>query len=104
LPRQFDIVENRNPASRIRYPYLVVLQHDRLTSIRSIIAAPLIEATAALMATRMHPSISVDGQRFIILTEELAAIPSSGLGRTVNSAEAQRYEIIAALDLLFTGI
>jgi hypothetical protein len=36
--------------------------------------------------------------------EELAAVPRQTLGRAVGSAESQRYDIIAALDLLFTGI
>jgi hypothetical protein len=38
------------------------------------------------------------------MVEELAAVHRRTLGRTVGSAELQRYELIAALDLLFTGI
>jgi hypothetical protein len=36
--------------------------------------------------------------------EELAAIPRNSLDRVVGSAESERYHLIAALDLLFTGI
>jgi hypothetical protein len=39
-----------------------------------------------------------------LFIEDLAAIPKSTLGRVVGSAEPNRYEIVAALDLLFTGI
>lgn len=104
MPLQFDIVENLNPISRPRYPYLIVLRHDRLTTIRSIVCAPLVVWSGSLASSRIHPSASVDGQRFLILTEELAAVPHSVLGRTVDSAAPQRYDIVAALDLLFTGI
>jgi hypothetical protein len=34
----------------------------------------------------------------------LAAVPRTVFGKTVGSAEPQRYEIVAALDLLFTGV
>jgi toxin CcdB len=72
--------------------------------IRSVIAAPLVEWTATLASSRIHPSIEINGRKHVALIEELAAIPASIFGANVGSAESQRYEIIAALDLLFTGI
>ena len=39
-----------------------------------------------------------------MLLEELAAIQTNSLGRVIASAESVRYEIIRAVDLLFTGI
>jgi hypothetical protein len=39
-----------------------------------------------------------------MFAQELAAVPRQVLGRIVGSAEANRYAIVAALDLLFTGI
>jgi toxin CcdB len=104
LPHQFDILENLNPATRSRYPYVLILQHDRMAFIRSVIAAPFVEWTGALFGSRIHPSAEINGRKFVALIEELAAIPASILGERVGSAESQRYEIIAALDLLFTGI
>jgi hypothetical protein len=66
--------------------------------------APLVEWTAALANSRVHPTVNIEGRRYVVLTEHLAAVPRTMFGRTVGSGEAQRYEIIAALDLLFTGI
>jgi toxin CcdB len=103
LANQFDIVENSNPATRAQYRYLLILQHDRTSSFRVRIAAPLVEWTSALGSSRVHPAVEIEGQRFVVLTEHLAAIPQTVFGKTVGSAETQRYEIIAALDLLFTG-
>jgi mRNA-degrading endonuclease toxin of MazEF toxin-antitoxin module len=104
LPQQFDIVENLNPIGRSRYPYLVVLQHDRVSSIGTVVVAPLTESSLALAGTRLHPVIEVGGRSYVVLTEELAAIRSGMLGRVVASAETGRYAIVAALDLLLTGI
>jgi toxin CcdB len=104
LPQQFDIVENLNSARRAQYPFLVVLQHDRVAALRSVVAAPLTEATTALAGSRLHVPIAIAGRGYVILLEELAAIQTTSLGRVTASAESIRYEIIRAVDLLFTGI
>jgi hypothetical protein len=102
--RQYDIVENTNPLTRSRYPFLVVLQHDRVATAATVIVAPLTAISSALAKSRLHPPIAVAGRLFLIVTEELAAAHRRSLGRVVASAESERYVIIAALDLCFTGI
>lgn len=104
MPRQFDIVENLNARGREKYPFLLVLQHDRIGSLPSVVVAPLVAFDHAGAATRLHPSLTVLDKQYLILIEELAAAPRRSLGPVVGSAEAQRYEIVAALDLLFTGV
>jgi toxin CcdB len=104
LARQFDIVENVNPAKRGQYPFLVILQHDRVASLGSVIAAPLVDTAAGLPTSRLHPSIAIAGRDYVMVVEELAAIQPNSFGRVVASAEPIRYDIVAALDLLFTGI
>lgn len=102
--QQFDIVENVNVVSRSRYPFLVVLQHDRVSTAATVIVAPLTEAKPALASSQLHPLITVAGHRYSLMTEELAAVNRRSLGRVVGSAETQRFAIIAAIDLCFTGI
>jgi toxin CcdB len=101
---QFDIVENLNPTTRGRFPFVIVLQHNNVSAFSFLVAAPLTQATRALTSSRLHPEISVADRRFVMLTEELAAVHLSTLGRVAGSAEENRYAIVAALDLLFTGI
>lgn len=48
--------------------------------------------------------IHVAGRGYLLVTEELAAVHNRLLGRIVGSAESQRYAVIAAIDLCFTGI
>jgi hypothetical protein len=102
--QQFDIVENLNPISRSRYPFLVVLQHDRISVASTVIVAPLTDSSPALASSQLHPTIVVSDRPYLLITEELAAVHRRSLGRTVTSAEARRYQIIAAIDLCFTGV
>lgn len=102
--QQFDIVENLNSISRSRYPFALLLQHSRVSSTGTLVAAPLTASNTVLARTRLHPAISVNGRLHVVLIEELAAVQRRLLGRVVGSAEPNRYAIIAALDLLFTGI
>ncbi len=46
----------------------------------------------------------VDGVRYALVFQELAAIPKSALGERVVSLAVRRVELIAALDLLLTGV
>jgi toxin CcdB len=102
--QQFDIVENLNPVTRGRFPFAIVLQHDRVSTFSALVVAPLTAASPVLIKTRLHPCLDVSGRQFVVLIEELAAVSRRTLGRVVGSAEPDRYSIVAALDLLFTGI
>jgi toxin CcdB len=102
--RQFDIIENLNPVTRTRFPFAVILQHDRVSTFSALVVAPLTDASSPLLGTRLHPSIEVGGRQMVILIEELSAVHRRTLGRVVGSAETNRYAVVAAIDLLFTGI
>ena len=104
MARRFDIVENPNRANRGLYPFLLVLQHDRVTSIQSVVVAPLVSVPQGHESSRLHPIIELEGQHYSVLTEDLGSLPRGRLTRVVGSAEAKHYEITAALDMLFTGI
>ena len=104
MPQQFDVVENLSPVARVDYPYVIVLQHDRVSSFAAIVVAPLVRATSVQGQTRLHPFVDVDGVKYVMFVEDLAAVPRRTLGRIVGSAETHRYEILAAIDMLFTGI
>jgi toxin CcdB len=104
VARRFDIVENPNRSGRALYPFLLVLQHDRVTSIQSVVVAPLVVAPREQASNRLHPIIELEGKRYAVLTEDLGSLPRNRLTRIVGSAEANHYQITAALDMLFTGI
>src|SRR5436190_20425206 len=103
MARQSDLVENLHPEHRGSYPYLLILQHDQVSSVGAVVAAPLTHVRGGPARYRLHPSVILNDQQYVVLMEELAAIPTSSFGRAVGSAEAHRYAIVSALDLLFTG-
>jgi toxin CcdB len=52
----------------------------------------------------LTPTFELDGKRYVALTPQLAGIPRKALGAQVADLSERRYDIIAALDLLVTGI
>jgi hypothetical protein len=102
--RQFDLVENLNARTRGRYPLAVVLQHDSVDVGATIIVAPLTPISSLPQLDRLHPAVAVEQQHYRIIVEELAAVHRRTVGRIVSNIESERYAIVAALDMLFTGI
>jgi toxin CcdB len=102
--KQFDIADNPFPRSRERQPFLVVLQSDMLAkTLDTTVVAPLEPAAAGTYADRLNPGIEIDGQTYVLITQEIVTVRKSVLREARGSAAGARDEIIAALDLLFTG-
>jgi toxin CcdB len=102
---QFDVHRNPDPRTRAEIPYLLDVQSDLLGSLATCVVVPLVSATEMdKPAKRLNPQFNVEGKTVIMSTAELAGIPRRALGEKVGALQEQRAEIIAALDLLFTGI
>ena len=102
--KQFDVVANPFPRSRERQPFLVALQSDLLTrSLDTLVVAPLEPAASGTFADRLNPQVEVDGQAFVLITQEIVTVRKSVLGTTHASIAKERDRIIGALDMLFTG-
>ncbi len=102
---QFDVYLNPNPDTRRFIPYLLDVQADLLDSLATRVVAPLIlTEEMGLAAKCLNPQFKIKGVAVIMSTAELAGVPNRSLGDKVASLKNKRDEIIAALDLLFTGI
>jgi toxin CcdB len=103
---QFDVYRNTNPASRARIPYLLDIQSDLLDSLATRVVVPLCKPgmLKGRLAERLNPVFEVEGRELAMLTPELAGVPAKALGAPVASLSDQRGAIVAALDLLITGI
>ena len=55
-------------------------------------------------AERLNPVFEVGGRRVAMLTPELAGVSRKMLGERIGNLADERRSIIAALDLLITGI
>lgn len=84
--------------------YLIDLQSDFLESYSTRIVAPLIaENDFDGAAKGLNPVVTLDGERFVILTHFMAAVPVSSLGKPKARLSDHADEITRALDLLFQG-
>lgn len=103
---QFDVYRNANPATRARIPYLLDVQSDLLEPLVTRVVVPLCkpELLKGGIAERLNPAFKVEGRPVVMLTPELAGVPKRVLGAHIASLAADREAIIAALDLVFTGI
>jgi len=102
---QFDVYLNPNPDTGKTIPYLLDVQADLLDTLVTRVVAPLVLAEEmGPAAKQLNPQFKTKGTAVVMSTAELAGIAKRSLGDKVASLKNKRDEIIAALDLLFTGI
>jgi toxin CcdB len=101
---QFDVLSNPFPRSRERQPYLVALQSDLLTrNLDTMVVAPLELAASSTFAERLNPQVEIEGDAYVMITQEIVTVRKSVLGQPRGSLASDRDRIIGALDMLFTG-
>lgn len=103
---QFTVCRNKNPQTRSAVPFLLDIQNDLLQDLETRIVVPLhpVSALQGQALRTLMPILEIEGERFIMVTPQMAGIPKSELGAPVTRVEQYRYEIIAAIDFLLTGI
>ena len=102
---QFDVYLNPNPGTRKTIPYLLDVQADLLDTLATRVVVPLVLIEEmGLAAKRLNPQFKIKSEAVVMSTAELAGVSTRSLGDKVASLKNKRDEIIAALDLLLTGI
>ena len=103
---QFAVHRNPNRATRAAIPLLLDVQSNLLETLNTRVVIPLYVPAAAEdgMIGTLTPRVEVDDTPYVAVTPELAGIPRKSLGIQVGDLSHRRYDIIAALDLLVTGI
>ncbi|NQU65854.1 MAG: CcdB family protein [SAR324 cluster bacterium] len=102
---QFTVYENINDLSQKIYPYLLDVQNDLLEGLNTRVVIPMcLPSTIGKKAiNNLSPQLEIQGNIYTLLTPQLAGIPISELGPAVCNLSESRFEIIKALDFLFTG-
>lgn len=100
---QFDVYRNLNRKTSKTVPYLLDVQTDFLDMLVTRVVVPLILADKVKGARRLNPEFVIEGRKVVMSALELAGISIRALGERVVSLKDQRSEIIAALDIVFTG-
>jgi toxin CcdB len=99
---QFDVY--RNPRAGT-FPLLLDIQAELVSSLGTRVVVPMAtpKQYGTKPITRLNPAARVKGIEYVLVFQELAAVPASALGEPVASL-VTRQDLIAAIDLLFTGI
>ena len=100
---QFDLYQHPRGG---RYPLLLDVQSDLLASLGTRVVVPLapVKSFGAKPISRLNPTVKHRGSEYLLVVQELAAVPKSALGKRVATLVDRRVEITAALDLLLTGV
>lgn len=103
---QFSVHRNTNPDTVEAVPYLLNIQSDLIETLATRIVVPLLPVSAmkGKILKTLTPILEIDGKQYVMVTPQLAGVPKRILGDTVADLSSKRDEIIAALDLLITGI
>ena len=103
---QFTVYRNLDRASQKRVPFLLDVQCELLSDLSTRMVVPIYPATylKGRFLKTLNPVFRINGRNHVMATPEMAGIPRKALGQPVADLSAQRATIIAALDLLITGI
>ena len=87
-------------------PFVLDIQRRLLSAMGTRVVAPVIarRRLASAVVERLNPCIWIDGVEHVVLMQQLFAIDSHALGRSVLDLDAQSHTIVAALDTLISGI
>ena len=103
---QFDVYINPSRATRKAYPFLLDVQIPMISEITTRIVLPLgeLQNFKNEYMKILTPVIEYKGEKLILVTPQISAVPSKILQEPVGSLKDFRDEIIAALDFAITGI
>ena len=103
---QFDLHRNADRDQARLFPFLLDIQHPLHRQLESRVVIPLTLADNldGQPLRRLNPTIEVGGKEYVLLTQQLSAVPMTALGPRVSGATVHREEVLAALDLLISGI
>lgn len=103
MSRQFDVFRNPLRRAKEERPFFVVVQSDRIDSL-SRVCVPLIADRFLKPSPRLNPPFDVSGQRCYFHPVEMITLPVRVLRSPIANLDADRDRLIAAIDLVFTGI
>lgn len=101
---QFDVFPNPARVGREGRPFLIDVQANMFHDLRTRVVVPLIIASDVRQMRRLTPEFVVKGIRLCLQPLELGVLPKRMLRNPVANLESERFRIIAAIDLVITGI
>ena len=103
---QFHVYENPNKASRKTYPYLLDVQSNLLSELRTTVVIPLspLDVAGKVTISRLTPIVRFGGKSWVVMTPQIAGLGLAAIGKPVADLGKCRSDLVAALDFLISGI
>lgn len=102
---QFDVYANPSESAAHGIPYVVVVQSDLLDALATRLTIPLATVEFADKSPdKLCPIVTVNGQRLRALTHYAAPLPTRSLRQLVGNATAYASELVAAMDVVVSGV
>lgn len=84
--------------------FLLDVQTDLLSGLNTRVVVPLLPMSGSPMpAARLNPTFEIDGECVVMVTQYLAAVPSSLLNSRVGDLNEDFEQITIAIDMLMQG-
>ena len=102
---QFTVYRNKSPRTKSAFPFLVDVQSDLLEPLQTRVVIPLtkVAALAKKPVSHLTPTLTFDGESYLLMTPQLAGIARTDLGAQAGSVADERHTILAAIDFLLRG-
>ena len=102
---QFSVYRNKSPRTKGAFPLLVDVQSDLLEPLNTRVVIPMTKSPALTRKPVSHltPDVSFNGDRYLLMTPQLAGIGRAELGPHAGTLAEERQTILAAIDFLLTG-
>lgn len=103
---QFDLYVNTDKDTGKTYPYFVDIQNSLLDSLNSRVVIPLthINKPGSTYPEHLCPTVKIKNKKYALLTHQLTSVSIKFLKKKEGSLASNRDAIVAAIDLLVTGI
>ena len=99
---RFDVYTNPDSAERKLIPFYLDVQSDHVKGIQTRIVVPLWKSgLLPAPVENLNPEFEVAGQRVIMDTPALGAVPAAALRQVADNLTRQRLTIQDAIDTLF---
>ena len=102
---QFDVYVNPSQSSRAFYPYLVDIQTPYIAELATRIVIPLglYSAFGGEAMKGLTPIITFEDEKLLLLTPQMASLPTKRLHDPIGTLAHLRDRIIGAVDFALTG-
>ena len=99
---RFDVYANPDSAEQKLIPFYLDVQSDHVKGLHTRVVVPLWKAgLLQAQAEDLNPEFAVAGQRVVMDTPAIGAVPGAALRKTVDNLGTHQLVIQNALDTLF---